>query len=104
MDIFKLSERLMAMDNEVWARHANPWNVYSRFTCLPLVTVAIWSRVWLGWWALLPVTLGLFWAFYNPRAFAPSELNDLRGREASVFFWIADACPSRLIMRLWLRS
>lgn len=76
MDIFKLSEWLMAMDDEVWARHANPWSVYSRFTCLPLIAFAIWSRVWFGWWSLLPVAIALFWTFYNPRAFAPSARNE----------------------------
>ncbi len=72
MDIFKLSERLMSMDDDVWARHANPWSVYSRFTCLPLIVLALWSRVWIGWWCLLPLTAALAWTWYNPRAFPPS--------------------------------
>ena len=76
MDVFKLSERLMAMDDATWARHANPWSVYTRFTCLPLVTLAIWSRTWLGWWALLPLVASLFWIWYNPRAFAPTKHTD----------------------------
>lgn len=76
MDVFKLSERLMSMDDAVWARHANPWSVYTRFTCLPLIALAIWSRVWLGWWALLPLALALFWTWYNPRAFPPSTRRD----------------------------
>ena len=76
MDIFKLSERLMTMDDDVWMRHANPWSVYSRITCLPLIALAIWSRVWLGWWSLLPLALALFWTWYNPRAFSPSIRRD----------------------------
>ncbi|MGI9507024.1 MAG: DUF6653 family protein [Geminicoccaceae bacterium] len=76
MDVFKLSERLMAMDDEVWARHASPWSVYSRFTCLPLIALAIWSRIWLGWWSLAPLVLALFWTWYNPRAFRPSTSKD----------------------------
>lgn len=76
MDIFKLSERLMTMDDDVWARHANPWSVYSRFTCLPAIALAIWSRVWLGWWSLVPLALALFWTWYNPRAFRPSTRSD----------------------------
>ncbi len=71
MDIFKLSDRLMTMDDEAWARHSNPKSVYSRFSCLPLLVLAIWSRVWLGWWSLLPLALALFWTWYNPRAFQP---------------------------------
>ena len=76
MDVFKLSERLMSMDDETWARHANPWSVYSRFTCLPLIVLAIWSRVWIGWWSLIPLALALFWTWYNPRAFPPIDKTD----------------------------
>ena len=76
MDIFKLSERLMSMDDDVWARHANPWSVYSRFTCLPFIVLALWSRAWIGWWFLIPLALALFWTWYNPRAFSPSTQKD----------------------------
>ena len=76
MDIFKLSEQLMTMDDDVWARHANPWSVYTRFTCLPLIVLAVWSRIWLGWWSLLPIALTLFWTWYNPRAFPPSTRSE----------------------------
>ena len=71
MDIFRASERLMAMDDAAWARHANPWSVYSRFSCLPLIALAVWSRVWLGWWALVPLALALAWTWLNPRLFGP---------------------------------
>ena len=67
MDIFRFSEKLMAMDGEVWARHANPWSVYSRMSCLPLIVVAIWSRIWIGWWSLIPLVIAFFWTWYNPR-------------------------------------
>ena len=70
MDIFKAAERLMTMDDATWKRHANPLSVYTRFSILPLFTLAIWSRVWLGWWCLIPIILTLFWTWYNPRAFA----------------------------------
>lgn len=39
--------------------------------CSPLLTLAIWSRVWLGWWAIGPVALVLVWNWANPRLFAP---------------------------------
>lgn len=57
------------MSEEVWARHANPWSVWTRLTCLPLFVLAIWSRVWLGWWALVPLALALVWIWLNPRIF-----------------------------------
>ena len=76
MDIFKASERLMSMDDDVWARHANPWSVWTRFTCLPLLTLAIWSRAWIGWWSLVPIALAALWTWYNPRAFSPPASTD----------------------------
>ncbi len=77
MDIFKASERLMSMDDAAWARHANPLSVYSRMSCLPLIVLAIWSRVWIGWWALLPLAAALLWTWANPRLFsAPADLDN----------------------------
>ncbi|WP_026732131.1 DUF6653 family protein [Fischerella sp. PCC 9605] len=69
MDIFKITERSFAMDDEVWAHHANPWSVWTRYTTLPLIIIAIWSRVWLGWWFILPLAAALLWTWYNPRIF-----------------------------------
>lgn len=34
-----------SMSDAVWMRHAHPWSVWTRFTVLPLLIVAIWSRV-----------------------------------------------------------
>ena len=31
IDVYRFSERLMAMDDATWVRHANPWSVYTRF-------------------------------------------------------------------------
>ncbi len=69
MDILKVAERLMTMDDATWERHANPLSVYTRFSILPLLTLSIWSRVWLGWWCLIPIALTIVWTWYNPRAF-----------------------------------
>ncbi|MDJ0858568.1 MAG: hypothetical protein QNJ03_05785 [Dinoroseobacter sp.] len=73
MGLFRGAERLMGMDDAAWARHANPWSGYSRFTVLPLLVLAIWSRVWLGWFALVPIAACILWARINPRAFPPPE-------------------------------
>ncbi|MBP1929968.1 hypothetical protein J2741_002564 [Methanolinea mesophila] len=61
------------MDEEAWARHTNPWSVWTRNTVLPLLILAIWSRVWLGWWALIPVAGALLWTWINPRLFSKPE-------------------------------
>ena len=76
MDLFNLAERGMGMSDAVWARHANPWSVWTRFTCLPWLILAIWSRVWIGWWALVPIALACFWIWWNPRAFPPAKQTD----------------------------
>ena len=60
---------LFNLDDESWMRHANPWSVWTRFTVLPLILLAFWSRLWLGWWCLLPAVLGIIWVFVNPLVF-----------------------------------
>ena len=71
MDVWRGAERLMAMDDAIWRRHANPWSGLTRLAALPLLGLAVWSRVWLGWGALVPVALALAWIWWNPRAFPP---------------------------------
>jgi hypothetical protein len=44
--------RLFGLTGDHWNRHANPWSVWTRFAVLPLLTLAAWSRVWIGWWAV----------------------------------------------------
>lgn len=60
---------LFQMTDEVWARHANPWSVWTRYSALPLLAIAAWSRVWWGWWAALPIGLIIAWIWLNPRLF-----------------------------------
>lgn len=69
--VITAAQRLMAMDDQVWLRHANPWSVWTRFTTLPLLSVAIWSRQWIGWYALIPTALAILWIWLNPRLFPP---------------------------------
>jgi hypothetical protein len=65
-----------ALDDETWLRHANPWSVALRNTVLPLFVLAFWSRLWFGWWAIVPVALALLWTWFNPRIFpAPTSLD-----------------------------
>ncbi|WP_308917555.1 DUF6653 family protein [Jannaschia sp. LMIT008] len=70
MDVWRGAERLMGMDDAAWARHASPASVWSRFTVLPLLALAVYSRVWFGAWALVPIGLALAWTWANPRLFA----------------------------------
>lgn len=64
-----LFERAMAMDDATWQRHVNPWSVWTRVPIIGLLVLAIWSRVWLGWWCLVPIAALVVWAVVNPRAF-----------------------------------
>jgi len=61
----------MGMDATVWARHANPWSVYTRFTALPLLALAIWSRSWIGGWCWGAILIVIAWIWANPRVFPP---------------------------------
>ncbi|MFO6465970.1 DUF6653 family protein [Jannaschia sp. KMU-145] len=123
MDVYRGAERMMAMDDATWRRHANPWSVWSRFTVLPLLVLAIWSRVWLGWWALLPIGLALAWNWLNPRVFPPvdrirgwagravmgeriflghrAEIAPHHRRAATVLTWSSAAGAVPLVVGLW---
>ncbi len=61
------------MDEATWARHANPWSGWTRVPTLPLLALAAWSRVWIGWWALLSVAAVMAWVWANPRIFPPPD-------------------------------
>lgn len=76
MNIGDLTERMMGMTDEVWERHANPRSVWSRVIILPLMTLAIWSRIWMGWWAAVIVGLLILWIWINPRIFPRPKSTD----------------------------
>ena len=61
------------MTDDAWQRHANPWSVWTRFAAIPLMILAIWSRVWLGWWCVVPIGAVIVWLWLNPHVFAPVE-------------------------------
>lgn len=66
--------RLFRLDDESWARHANPWSGWTRFvTCLPFLVLAFWSRTWIGSWSFGPIALALLWIWLNPRVFSPAR-------------------------------
>lgn len=70
MKLAQQAERMMGMSDAIWLRHANPWSGWTRVPILPLLALAIWSRVWLGVWAWLAVAVVLLWIWLNPRVFA----------------------------------
>ncbi|MEJ2888121.1 DUF6653 family protein [Actinomycetospora aeridis] len=63
--------RLFGLSGDRWMRHANPWSVWTRFAVLPLLALAAWSRVWIGWWALLAAAVVVVFTVVNPLLFAP---------------------------------
>ncbi|CTQ51454.1 DUF6653 family protein [Jannaschia donghaensis] len=73
-DIFNISERLMSMNRATWARHANPWSVYSRIVGGSFVFAALWSPFWIGYWGIPAILLAALWVRLNPRMFpAPTH-------------------------------
>ena len=61
--------RLFGLTGDKWMRHANALSVWTRFSVLPLIALAIWSRDWIGWYCLIPVALALTWMIVNPLLF-----------------------------------
>lgn len=83
---------LFGLDDENWMRHSNKWSVWTRFIILPLLAMAIWSRLWLGWYCLVPVFVILFWTWINPRFF---------NRPTTTKHWASKAVFGE---RVWLKK
>ena len=64
------------LDEKTWMKHANPWSVYTRTSALPLLIIAIWSRIWLGWWSLILIIIAIIWIWINPRIFPEVKYTD----------------------------
>jgi len=67
---------LFRLSDENWMKHANPWSVYTRYSVLPIFILAIWSRIWIGWWCLIPVAISLAWMLLNPVLFRKPKSTD----------------------------
>lgn len=77
MSLERWTERVMGMDDRTWRRHVNPWSGWTRMVILPLLALAIWSRLWIGPWAWAMIGVCIAWAWINPRAFPePVHLNN----------------------------
>ncbi|MEM6680012.1 MAG: DUF6653 family protein [Pseudomonadota bacterium] len=67
----RLTARAFRLDDDCWARHANPWSVWTRLPILPAITLLLLARESLGWWVFPGLCVAVLWAFVNPRAFPP---------------------------------
>jgi len=61
------------MSDEMWKRHANPWSVWTRFAAIPAFMLAVWSRIWIGWWSLIPIIVVVIWLYLNVLVFPPID-------------------------------
>ncbi|WFB37258.1 hypothetical protein P3T73_05725 [Kiritimatiellota bacterium B12222] len=61
--------KTFSLNDENWLKHANPWSIWSRFATLPFIELAIWSRVWIGGYCLIPLFLLVLWLVINPTLF-----------------------------------
>jgi hypothetical protein len=69
--------RFFGLNENGWERHANPWSVWTRFTVLPILVSAIWSRVWFAEWSLILIAAAIAWMWINPRLFpSPRSTNN----------------------------
>ena len=65
--------KAFGLEGDAWMRHANPASVWTRFTVLSLLALAVWSRDWIGIWCLAPIALSIAWMFVNPKFFGPPK-------------------------------
>lgn len=63
-------------------KHANPWSVWTRFATLPFLVLAVWSRVWIGWYCLIPIAVLVIWLIVNPTLFPKPKSFDHWGSKA----------------------
>ena len=77
MTLEKKIGRFFGLNDKEWLRHANPVSVWTRLVILPFLVLSIWSRVWIGWYAFIPIFAILFWTYINPKFFKePKSTNN----------------------------
>ncbi len=73
--------KLFGLEGQSWMRHANPASVWTRFTVVSTLALAVWSRDWIGSWCLVGVGLAIVWMFVNPLLFkAPKSTRNWASR------------------------
>ncbi|HUT22475.1 MAG TPA: DUF6653 family protein [Candidatus Bipolaricaulota bacterium] len=77
MTMEKKIAKIFNLTDENWMKHANPWSVWTRYSVLPIIVLAFWSRLWIGRWCLIPALISLGWMFFNPIFFPkPKSTNN----------------------------
>ena len=66
MNIERKIARIFNLTDENWMKHSNPVSVWTRYSVLPIIVIAFWSRIWIGWWCLVPGIISTLWMFINP--------------------------------------
>lgn len=74
--------KIFLPDDEGWLKHANPWSIWTRFATLPFLVLAVWSRVWIGWYALPIILMLIVWILINPTLFKKPQNFDSWGAKA----------------------
>jgi hypothetical protein len=77
MTLEKNIAQVFNLKGDSWLKHANPWSIWTRFATLPFLILAIWSRVWLDWYCLIPIIILVLWLIINPTLFRkPKSLDN----------------------------
>lgn len=82
MTLEKRIAKIFKLDGESWMKHTNPWSIWTRFATLPFIILAVWSRVWIGWYCLIPIAILVVWIIINPTLFKKPKSIDNWGAEA----------------------
>lgn len=82
MTLEKKIAKAFNLQGENWLKHANPWSIWTRFATLPFLILAIWSRVWIGWYSLIPILILILWLVINPTLFKKPENLDNWGSKS----------------------
>jgi hypothetical protein len=91
-DLATLFPMISGADAQAWARHAHPVSVWTRILFgLTLLTLAGWSRVWIGPWWIAALAAAAFFIWINPRMTPVPQSTDNWGSKATIG------------ERLWLR-
>lgn len=76
--------KVFGLEGDSWERHTNPWSIWTRFATLPFLILAVWSRIWIGWYCLIPIVVLIIWLLINPTLFKKPKSFDNWGAK-SVF-------------------